>query len=248
MIYIAICDDCKQDMLHLKRLITNIMNKYSVHYKIVEFESGEMLLETPLTFHLIFLDIKMNGRSGIEIGKQIYLRNHQTTIIFQTNYTGYSKEAINKAHAFSYLEKPIKKSLLEEQIMEFMDDKKNKCDLNVCFKNVRSVVGDREINEAVKYIPVRSILYFEYIKLKKEIRIVTDKGDYFYPGTMFSIEEKMQTFGFETSCRGILINLEKISRIKGYTVILNNGEKLPLSQRRVSKFKERINEHLHSSL
>ncbi len=106
MLQIAICDDNEQDLLYLKYLIIEIMNRYSVLCNIWEYNSGEKLLESPLTFHLIFLDIMMGGKDGIDIGNIVYRKNRSIKIIFQTSFGCYCKEATNKTHAFAFLEKP----------------------------------------------------------------------------------------------------------------------------------------------
>lgn len=92
MINIAICDDEKKDIVHLKSILQEVMDKYSMSYDIQEYESGESLMQAASLFHLIFLDIVMNGESGIEIGKHIHRKNRSTKIIFQTNFGNYCKE------------------------------------------------------------------------------------------------------------------------------------------------------------
>ena len=39
----------------------------------------------------------------------------------------------------------------------------------------------------------------------------------------------MQPYRFETSCRGILVNLKNVAEAKGYEVVLKNGVSVPLS-------------------
>lgn len=245
MINIAICDDCKQDSNRLKLILKEIMDKNSIHYNIQEYESAESLIETPLAFHLIFLDIIMGGKDGIEIGKQIYRRNSAIKIIFQSNFNTYLQDAINQVHAFAFLEKPLQISSVENQIKEYLEISGQTQEIRIEFRNVKLLaVGERKplIN-----LPAKSILYFEYIKMQKEIKIVTDKEDYIYSETMSKLQDRIKTLGFEICCRGILVNLERIKKIKGYNIILDGGSSVPLSQRRVAQFKERINEYMHDS-
>ena len=105
----------------------------------------------------------------------------------------------------------------------------------------------RRVVKSILSIPVKEIVYFEYLKMQKEIKIVTRLGEYIYTEAMNKLEERMQPLGFTLCCRGILVNLERVVRIKMYDILLDTGETLPLSQRRVKEFKERINEYLHSS-
>jgi len=55
---------------------------------------------------LIFLDIEMPGKTGLEVAQEINKNNLQTKIIFMTAHEHYAIKAI-KAEAFDYLLKPI---------------------------------------------------------------------------------------------------------------------------------------------
>ena len=55
---------------------------------------------------LLFLDIEMPGKTGLELAKEINRNNLQTKIIFMTAHEHYAIKAI-KAEAFDYLLKPI---------------------------------------------------------------------------------------------------------------------------------------------
>lgn len=247
MINIAICDDEKKDIVQLKSILQEVMDKYSVSYDIQEYESGESLMQAESLFHLIFLDIVMGGKDGMEIGKQIHRKNRATKIIFQTNFGSYCQEAINRTHAFAFLEKPLKVPAVEEQIKEFFEDSEGTQDLMMDFHNVRYSTDGTDVVKSIVAIPVKEIVYFEYIKMQKEIKIVTKSTEYIYTEAMNKLEERMRPLGFEMCCRGILVNLERVTRIKMYDVLLDTGGKVPLSQRRVKEFRERINEYLHDS-
>lgn len=248
MIQIAICDDDERDLLYLKDLILKIMSNYAVKCNVREFDSGEKLLESSLAFHLIFLDIMLGGKDGIDIGNVIFRRNRSITIIYQTSFGQYCKEATNRTHAFAFLEKPIQQEILEEQLEAFIDGNSSIDDIKMEFNNVKYIWKGNEIEELSVKLPVKNIIYFEYIKQRKEIKVFTEEREYIFTGKMRAVEEKMKPYGFETCCRGILVNLANIRKIKGYSVILNNGTTMPLSQRRVSEFKRKVNEHLHGSL
>ena len=50
MINIAICDDEKKDIVHLKSILQEVMDKYSMSYDIQEYESGESLMQAAFAF------------------------------------------------------------------------------------------------------------------------------------------------------------------------------------------------------
>lgn len=169
MINIAICDDEKKDIVHLESILREVMDKYSMSYDIREYESGESLMQAASLFHLIFLDIEMNGESGIDIGKHIHRKNRSTKIIFQTNFGNYCKAAMNQTHAFAFLEKPLETPAVEEQIKEFFEDSEGMQDLLMDFHNVRYSLDGKDVVKSILSIPVKEIVYFEYIKMQKEI-------------------------------------------------------------------------------
>ena len=55
---------------------------------------------------LVFLDIEMPGKTGLEVAKEVNRNNLQTKIIFMTAHEHYAIKAI-KSEAFDYLLKPI---------------------------------------------------------------------------------------------------------------------------------------------
>lgn len=247
MVNIAICDDEKKDIAQLKSILCEILNRYSMNYDIWEYESGDSLMQAKMFFHLIFLDIVINEEDGIEIGKYIHRKNRTAKIIFQTNFGQYCKEAMNRSHAFAFLEKPLTLWTVEEQMKEFFEDSEGTQDILMDFHNVRCNINGKDMVKSVLAIPVKEIVYFEYIKMQKEIKIVTKASEYVYTEPMNHLAERMQPLGFEICCRGILVNLERVMRIMMYEVLLDTGEKVPLSQRRVKEFRKRINEYLHDS-
>lgn len=60
-----------------------------------------------------------------------------------------------------------------------------------------------------------------------------------------NLENRLQPLGFETSCRGILVNMENIARIKNYKIFFKNGECVALSQKRAVEFKKNLNAYIH---
>lgn len=247
MLKIAICDNDDKELELLRKIIVKIMEEYTISFEITGYEQGEELLESELEFQLVFLDIILDGKNGIDVGNEIYRRNHRIKIIFQTNYRNFYKEAINSSHAFAYLEKPLTEDVVKKQIEEFMMGDEEAKESQVEFRKVTVIKnGNREERQRVR-LQVNEIIYFEYLKAQKRIRVITESGEYIYKDTMSNLENRMRPFGFAVSCRGILVNIENVIRIEGYSLIMNNGEKIALSQRRVIEFKAKMNSYIHSS-
>ncbi|MCM1256316.1 MAG: LytTR family DNA-binding domain-containing protein [Roseburia sp.] len=248
MIKVAICDDSSREVEFSRKIVEEIMEDYSVPCEIVEFASGEMLLQTNLDFHLVFLDIVMDEKNGISVGNEIYRRNRRTKVIFQTSFKEYCKDAINVSHAFAFLEKPLMKEEVKVQIEAFLE---NGMDLmNPCmeFQNVICTYGGAEESKAVVSLPIRDIMYFSYLKTMKKVKIVTEDSEYIYKTAMNAIVKRMKPFQFAVSCRGMLVNLENVEKIQGYQVLLKNGDKVALSQKRVQEFRTKLGNCIQNSV
>lgn len=249
MFRIAICDDEIKEAGKIQNIVKNFMKTYAMIHTIQVFTSGEALMESKEIFDLVFLDISMDGMNGLEAGMKLYQRNLKIRLIYVTSYHQFLQEAVNHTHAFAYLTKPIKEEELSKQISEAVKmigtDKENEAEIEL--KNVMEVGEEKREYLAVK-IPVSGILYFEYVKSNRKIRVKMKHNIYEYAGTMVEAEQKMQMYDFSSCYRGLLVNLRHVMKAKGATVYLNTGETLPLSQKRAVMFKNQLSDFVHRSI
>lgn len=246
MLQIAICDDSREDSKKIRALIEQILDEYSIRYGVQIFEDGEELLDSPAIFDLIFMDVQLNGKDGIEVAERLYGRNRACKIIFQSHLNQYCGEAVNKSHAFAFLEKPVEKQILEKQIKDFLETWKNAQETWVSLMHTGS--ANPKSKRQIVRLPVCDIYYFECQKNGKTIQAVTERGNFSYQGVLSDIEDRMEPFGFAVCNRGILVNLNKIARLDGYGIIMTNGLKLPLSQRRSAAFKEKLQKFYYNPI
>lgn len=246
MLQIAICDDCGEDSQRIRALIEQILDVYAVRYGVQIFEDGEELLDSPAIFDLIFMDVRLNGKDGIEVAEKLYARNRACKIIFQSHLNQYCGDAVNKSHAFAFLEKPVEKQILEKQIKDFLETWKNAQETWVSL--VQTGAAEPKGKRQMVRLPVCDIYYFECQKNGKTIKAVTERGNFSYQGVLSDIEDRMEPFGFAVCNRGILVNLNKIARLDGYSIIMTNGLELPLSQRRNAAFKEKLQKFYYNPI
>lgn len=70
------------------------------------FASGEAILAAEKLFDIVFLDIQMEGRNGIEIARILRRQSKGIVLIFITAVKEYVFDALD-LYAFQYLLKPI---------------------------------------------------------------------------------------------------------------------------------------------
>ena len=104
MLIIGICDDVAREGNSLKAKIEEFLDLRNIQYKIFTYKTGDELLRDGifLTFDIIFLDIKMPGIDGIELGIQIRDENKIVKIIYVTGYEENVYKALNDVHCFLF--------------------------------------------------------------------------------------------------------------------------------------------------
>ena len=99
---IAICDDEK----NIRELIGNKVLKQYPEADIVFFQSGEELLLSDNHIDILFLDIQMSGRNGMETARELRKKDKNVILIFVTAVEEYVFQAFDVG-AFNYIVKPI---------------------------------------------------------------------------------------------------------------------------------------------
>ena len=129
---IAIVDDNEDDRKRLQEEITKICdNKSRKDFEITEFFSGEDFInlieknENKKYFDIVFLDIYMNGITGIETAKKLRETDNQSKIIFITTSNEFASESY-EVKAYDYLIKPFSKERILKTMERISEDEKNR--------------------------------------------------------------------------------------------------------------------------
>ena len=112
MLRIAICDDDNLICLHIKTMLSDILQELKEEGQTVIFTSGEALYKhlcDKEQFDIIFLDIELPKIDGISVGKKIRedICDEITKIIYISSQTNYAVELFD-IRPLNFLTKPIK--------------------------------------------------------------------------------------------------------------------------------------------
>lgn len=230
MIKIAICDDEQKDREKLQDFISGFSGIAIEDAWINEFESGEQLLSSGYNPDILFLDILMKEKDGIQVGEEIRRHNPDVLIIYITNLKEKISIAINRIHAFGYLEKPI----ACENVYTLLSDA-----LNCLKQNARAgKVTFLSENKSIIELPPSDIYYFEYFQRK--IKIVTKSKNYICKEKISEIANKMKSYGFEMCHQSFVVNLYEVEKIVPPNLIMKNGALVYLAQKRQSAIRKKI--------
>jgi two-component system, LytTR family, response regulator len=179
---------------------------------------------------LIFLDIKMPGKYGIEFVNEIHYSDGKPGIVFVTAYDQYAIQAI-KIHAFDYLLKPVNRKELKECIEKYIlkhevehphSTQKSEPSRKISRIKVNTRTGTVFINPA-------TILY-----CKAEgnyTTICTGEKEYLCSMNLGKLQEQLPETGFIRIGRSLVINFEYITlldRKKSTITLIRENESVTI--------------------
>ncbi len=116
---IAVTDDLPKEREKIIRILTDYAASNHMEISVSEYGSAEEFLADyrPLLYSAVFLDIYMDGLSGIKAAQKIRETDKDTIIIFLTTSEDHMPDAF-RLHAYEYIVKPVRK----EDLFPVMDD------------------------------------------------------------------------------------------------------------------------------
>ncbi|TXF88130.1 response regulator transcription factor [Neolewinella aurantiaca] len=197
----------------------------------LEAEDGEEALKmvSSRKFDFAFVDIQLNGESGIDVAKQI--SRYCPNIIFVTAYDKYAVEAF-QTEAIHYLLKPVDPELLQQAIRRsnlqfdapsefdnriFLTTKEKMIVLH--HDEIRYMAGDRN--------------YTTFYYGKENVLVSRNLAHY---------ERLLDSPSFYRIHQSYLVNSKYVAGVRArdqqgnYCVILRNGDEIPLARSRRKAF------------
>ena len=204
MLNIAIVDDDNNICVELENILMEYLKKYYLKFNIGIFYTGQEFikyLDNENTYDIIFLDIEIGNLTGVDIGKYIRktLDNRDTKIIYISSFNKYAMELFDLKPT-NFLIKPLNKNKIIEVLKDILKDielQSNEFIFKVKYDTFR-----------IKY---KNILYFESVKLSKNIKIVTIDGTYIFFFFLSNIEEILEKNNFIKISKSILVNFHNIT-------------------------------------
>lgn len=228
---VAICDDDEGCCIQIKEWLQNYGIREKIDLQIEIYYNAEELLEhlqQHRWFDIIFLDIELPNKTGVELGREIRQRNDgETNIIFISGKTEYCMELF-ELEPLNFHQKPLS----EKKICGDMDKV-------VCrIKNGRQIL--HYIEDGVKKgIYLKNILYVEAVVKKIKVTTVSGKEIYFRD-KLHRIQESLEPYNFCRCHRAYIVNLAGIQSYRGRTLILKNGESIYVGEKFAEKLKNAL--------
>ena len=187
----------------------------------MEYASADAYLLDGKEHDLVFLDIEMEGFSGIEL-KDDLQAEEEIRIIFVTGHVEGMPEAFGK-NVYGFLEKPLDAQKLEKYLGRVLEDMEE--DRILVLKGLQGEIALRQ----------KDIFYF--VSEKKYSRVIGRKGEAFCDMGLQQLEEMLGQKSFFRCHKSYLVNLGNISDAS-QSIRLKNGESIPVSRRKVKELKD----------
>lgn len=233
-IRIACCDDEKQQLELYKTMFTNIEMRQDIKLNVEYFLSGNFMLERFQSeknpFDLVYLDMDMDEKSGLDLAKEIRQNYHSDCLIlFLTNYPKYMQNSFD-VRAFQYMIKPVQFDEFERKFnaaRKYLEkDDKNRVVLKIDEDNVVFFTNE--------------IYYIEKEKSSKQFLVYLEDKCVVAKGVLSAIENKLLEQHFMRTHRSYLVNMKHIRRIQKNDLVLSNGNLVPISRRKEKELKQQF--------
>lgn len=221
---IAICDDEISVQQILEEKVKGLF-QYAV---IEKFTSGDDLIASGCKPDILFLDVQMPGKNGIETAKCIRMDNEDTIIIFITALDEYVYNAFDVG-AFHYLIKPIEDMKFTEVIKKAVEQK-NKLIFQKSEPEEPFIII--KYQSITRKILLKDIVYAEVFNRKIVLHMKNETIEYY--GKLKEIESATKGTFFRTH-RAYLVNLKYVTSYESGKVYMRDKEVL-LSKSNYSAF------------
>ena len=203
--------------------LVTVLNETYPPAEVFAFSDTEKVLETAANVRcdVVFLDIRMNNMSGIELAKSLKDINNEINIVFTTGYPEYSLDAF-RIYASDYLLKPVSpdavKRAMDNLRNPILPKQENKLRVQ-CFGNFEVFSNDEPV-------------HFKRAKTKELFAYLTDrKGAACTMGELISIlwENSPDSHSQRSNLRNLIADLKKtLAELGAESILIKERNTLAL--------------------
>lgn len=212
MYKIAVVDDEYVEVERIKNLLAEYSLRENVEFDVCSFSCGDDFLKCDnADFDIVFFDIEMPGRNGLETAKELRKINQSIIIIFCTNLVEYAVNGY-EVNALGYLVKPISAYSFNTNVSKACNILARRVSQKISIKTVHGHVVVSA--EDIVYVEVQRHNLFFYIKNKSGFENIKTRG------SMAEICDKLDSNNFVRCSASYLINLHHVQSIENNFVYM----------------------------
>ncbi len=233
---IGICDDEISQVQIISDYLEKFSFKTDVEFLIDRFTDNNMLLKKYLNvkspFHILFLDMEMPVRNGVELAQEIRkIPDQNVLIVFITNYPEYMQDSFD-VQASQYFTKPISYELFEEKLSKL---------LSIIVNSEQNVVVLTSNGSSI-VVNINDIVCIETMK-KKGLKITTIGGEFFTIEKLSTFENMLGGKHFIAVHRTCIANMRHIFKFNSDYLEFTNGKTVSVSRRKLPEIKNAFSKY-----
>lgn len=219
---IAICDDDEGVRSQLEKWISEFFKMEKMDHDIQLFSRAETVLyemEEYGWFDVIFLDIELPRKSGIELAKTIreFYDSKCVSIIFISGKTEYCLQLF-ELEPLNFHAKPLQKEKIFKDLRKVMRRSEEK----------RNVIQYKE-DGIIKGVLLRDVLYFEAVN--KMVRLVLKSGEEIMVRIpLQDIYDRYRNYKIVRCHRSYVVNLSYVKKYYNNCFFMSNGDEIVVSK------------------
>ncbi|MGN1481315.1 LytR/AlgR family response regulator transcription factor [Porcipelethomonas sp.] len=223
----AIVDDSSEDRSELKSYILSYLSEHNIMAELSEFESAESFLFACKreSFQVVFLNIYMKEKSGMEAAQELFSSGKSPKIIFLSSSTEFFRQSY-AVHAVYYLVKPIVPEEFE-LAMQFLEIHNS---YDVPLLKFRQ-------NNVERSVPTEKILYIDVQDHTTQIHTTEETISLSVPFRQLT-EPLEQDERFLCCLRGVIVNMQHILGMEDNLFRLDHGISIPVNIRKKKQIGE----------
>lgn len=221
MYRVAVCEDVALECEAIAAMCAEILTALEVSYEMTCYSSADDLaaaMAEGARFELLCLDILMEGKSGMQLARELREQNESTSILFITGSEAHLKEGY-AVRPIQYLFKPIDPNEMREAIatdVRLRRERQQKLSFRCGGKTVIYTLED------IMYLESKDHLLMVQLKERRDSHRVT----------LTQIEQLLPVGRFCRCHNSYIVNLAHITKIGRRELVLSNGDVLPVSRSR----------------
>ncbi len=239
MYHVAVCDDEKIVGAEIERMLLSYSKEQGSAIQVDVYFDGSALIDAINNgeyYDLIFLDIEMKTKSGIEVGKEIrnVMHNESTHIAYISAYTSYAMELF-KIRPLDFIEKPFGNQEIIETLKKSMELSAYEGHTFVWKKGWET-----------RKTLLKDILYF--CSRNKQVEIHTKDGVEVFYSSLEKVYQSLADWRFFYCHQGYLINYNQVAEFRYDRLTLKNGEVIGIAQGKRKEVREMVREFIKADL
>jgi len=228
MLNLAVCDDEIAILEVISSELRRQFERLGQKTNITCYHLGRELWKTfcsGASFDVFFLDIDMKDIDGIELARRLRERDCNSIIVFISNRDEYVfKSFVVKPFRF------VRKSELKNELMQLVDDIIRECTREPDHSIILNARGS-----SIKLNPFE-IIYVECNN--KILHIETETRSLELEFKLGEMEKILDNCGFIKTHKSYLVNYRYIFSIEKADVVLDSGDRIPVSKHRIAEVKK----------